>query len=102
MFAKLKALLQKFSTTKSGKIVTRVVVAGLGAGAAAFIAQVTASGVLSTGHVTDVSLWSKAIVAAAGAGAAAVLTLVQSLVSQALTGLPTISALVNRNKPAGA
>ncbi|HEY2088591.1 MAG TPA: hypothetical protein VGH54_21550 [Mycobacterium sp.] len=101
MLAKLKALLQKFGSTKTGKIVTRVVVAGAVAGAAAFIAQVTASGVLSTGHVTDLSLWSKAVVAAAGAGAAAALTLVQSLISQALTGLPTIGALVNRNKPAG-
>lgn len=56
----------------------------------AAVGQLVGSGALSMQYLTDLSLWQKA----AFAGVAAILTLIQSVASQWLTGAPTVTALL--------
>jgi len=96
MLAKIKAKLSAFLATKPGRIVARVAATAAVTFAAVAGGLAITSGLFTPAHINDLSLWGKVLAGGESAAVAAALALVQSLISQALTGLPTVRALAGK------
>lgn len=93
MLTKLKARLSALLATKPGRIVARVAATAAVTFATVAGGLAITSGLFTPAHVVDLSAWGKVLAGGESAAVAAALALVQSLISQALTGLPTVKAL---------
>jgi len=85
-----------FFNTKPGRIVKRVGITAVTAFAVTAGGLAVDSGVFDPAHVTDLSLWAKVLIGGETAAVGAVLSLAQSLVTQWLSGQPTVKGLRGR------
>lgn len=96
MIAKLKAAYARFVATKGGKLVQRVVVAGVTGFAVAFVGAAVSADLFHVPQILNLSLWERTLAGAASAGLAAVAAAVQSIITNLVTGQPQLTARARR------